>query len=187
MTNVLTTAESNMIRQNNSFARTFCCTLVLTGVVTFLSAISLAGSEPDDGIQLRILLPKSEICVQDKTLGFEIEVRNQSKGKMTLTPSAIGGRVLLSNRPMSIEDGFRSRTISAHPRGSAGLNENVVLEPGGMHRMALEIELDPEFFVIGVYRLKLELFGRFGVIAGKTAYTDLASNEALFAVQECDR
>jgi hypothetical protein len=85
-----------------------------------------------------------------------------------------------------LEDGFRSKNIANDPLPAWKSGNVVTLAPGESHRQVLSLELDPDFFSPGVYRIQISYSGKYG--GDKKAGLFLGrvdSNEALFEVDDC--
>jgi len=138
---------------------------------------------PEGPLLFRIVLAHSSVCVADRHLELESELRNISGHPVSLSPAGITAQVSFTNRACSLDDGFRSNTISTDPAPGWKSDKFVTLAPGESYRQTLRLELDHEFFSPGVYRVQIGYSGRYG--AGKQEGVFLGtsnSNEVLFEV-----
>jgi hypothetical protein len=86
-------------------------------------------------------------------LEVEAELRNTSDRQLTLSPAGLLSQVSFTNRASSLEDGFRSKNSSHDPLPGWKGGKVVTLAPGESYRQVLKLELDPDFFSPGVYRV----------------------------------
>ena len=140
---------------------------------------------PSNPLLFRLVLPRSTVCVGERQLDAESELRNVSEHPILLSPSGIRAQVSFVNRASSLEDGFRSNTISTDPvPGSKG--EVVTLAPGESYRRTLKLELAPDFFAPGFYMVQVGYSGRYGAGGREGLFLGtLNSNEVLFEVGGC--
>ncbi len=141
---------------------------------------------PRGPLLFRIVLPRSTVCVGEHHLNVESELRNVSDHPVSLSPAGIKAQVSFTNRACSIGDGFRSNTISTDPAPGWKAGKVVKLGPGQSYRQTLKLELDPEFFQQGIYRVQIGYSGKYGAADQSELFTGaLDSNEVLFEVSDC--
>jgi hypothetical protein len=151
-----------------------------------VSGSVLAQTTPTTPLLFRIVLPHAVMCVGDRHLEVEAELRNISQHPISLSPAGIQAQVSYTNRACSIDDGFRSNTISTDPAPGWKSDKVVTLAPGASYRQTLKLELDRDFFPAGVYRVQIGYSGRYGVGSQEALFVGtLNSNEALFEVGDC--
>ncbi len=157
---------------------------VALGIV--LSGSMLGQTVSNGPILYRIVLPRATVCVGDRQLEVDSELRNIGQHAVSLSPAGIGAQVSFANRPCSLKDGFRSNTVSGDPDPAWKGGSIVTLAPGESFRKTLKLELDPDFFAEGVCRVRIAYSGRYGG-AGRTGLFVgmLDSNEVLFEVEDC--
>jgi hypothetical protein len=162
---------------------------LLIAAVTVCLAIIPDGSAgqaaPEGPLLFRIVLPHSTVCTGARQLETESELRNISGRPISLSPAGIRGQIQFTNRPSSLEDGFRSNGITADPPPN-WTGKTITLAPGGSYRRILKLELAPDFFTDGIYRMQIEYSGAYGGSGHKGVFTgSIASNEVLFEIREC--
>jgi hypothetical protein len=154
--------------------------------VVVASGAMLGQSTSSGSVLFRIVLPHSMMCVGDRHLEVESELRNVSEHPISLSPAGIRAHVSFTNRACSLEDGFRSTTISTDPASGWKGGKVVTLAPDQSYRQILKLELDPDFFVQGVYRVQIGYSGKYGAGGQAELFSEtLNSNEALFEVGDC--
>jgi len=157
----------------------------------FALGIALSSSMPGQAVSngpilYRIVLPRATVCVGDRQLEVESELRNIGLHPVSLSPAGIRAQVSFANRPCSLKDGFRSNNISSDPNPAWKGGSIVTLAPGESYRKALKLELDPDFFPEGVYRVQIGYSGRYGAVGRAGLFVGmLDSNEVLFEVEDC--
>jgi hypothetical protein len=152
-----------------------------------VASSSMLGQDPSDSpLLFRIVLPHSSVCVGDRQLEVESELRNISEHPVSLSPAGIRAQVSFTNRACSLDDGFRSNTISTDPAPGWKSDKLLTLVPGASYRQTLKLELDRDFFSPGVYRVQLGFSGRYGAGKQEGVFVGTGnSNEALFEVGDC--
>jgi len=160
------------------------------GLAVTLGVLTLCGApgKPTSGpLIFRILLPHSAVCVGDRRIEVESELRDVSDHSIALSPAGVRSQVSFTNRACSLEDGFRSSTISVDPPRDWKEGKIVNLAPGQSYRQTLKLELDPKFFLQGVYRVQIGYSGKYGASdqGGLFAGT-LDSNDVLFEIVDCN-
>src|SRR5208283_452136 len=96
---------------------------------------------PEGPLLFRIVLAHSSVCVADRHLELESELRNISGHPVSLSPAGITAQVSFTNRACSLDDGFRSNTISTDPAPGWKSDKFVTLAPGESYRQTLRLEL----------------------------------------------
>jgi hypothetical protein len=151
-----------------------------------LSGTLLGQATSSDTILFRIVLPHSTACVGDRHLEVESELRNVSDHPISLSPAGITAQVSFTNRACSLEDGFRSNTISTDPVPNWKGGKVVMLAAGESYRQVLKVELAPDFFTQGVYRIQISYSGKYGAGGREDLFLGtLNSNDVLFEVGDC--
>jgi hypothetical protein len=151
-----------------------------------VSGSLLGQARSSDSVLFRIILPHSMVCVGERQLEVESELRNISKHPISLSRAGMRAQVSFTNRACSLEDGFRSSTISTDPAPSWKGGKVVTLATGESYRQTLKLELAPDFFVQGVYRVQIGYSGKYGAGGqGDFFLGTLNSNEVLFEVGDC--
>ena len=138
-------------------------------------------------VLFRIVLPRAVMCVGDRHLEVEAELRNISAHPISLSPAGIRAQVSFTNRACSLEDSFRSNSISADPVPGWKSDKVVTLAPGASYRHAFKLELDRDFFPRGVYRVQIGYSAMFGRSREENLFVgSVESNEALFEIDDCE-
>jgi hypothetical protein len=134
----------------------------------------------------RIVLPHAVLCVVDRHLEIEAELRNVSDHQISLSPAGILSQLSFTNRASSLEDGFRTKSSSNDPLPGWKGDKVVTLAPGASYRQTVRLELDREFFSPGVYRVQASYSGRYGATKQEGLFLGTVdSNEALFEIDDC--
>jgi hypothetical protein len=152
-----------------------------------LAGGTLTQKKPEPPVLFRIVLPCPEMCVGDRYLEVEAELRNISEHPISLSASGIRAQVSFMNLARSLQDGFRSNTISSDPIPDGRSNNVVTLTPGQSYRQPLKLELDHDFFSTGVYSVQIAYSGRYGAGRAEGLFLGTVdSNEALFEITDCE-
>jgi hypothetical protein len=147
---------------------------------------ALAQTAATTPVLLRIVLPHAVMCGSDRHLEVEAELRNASGRAIALSPAGLLAHISFTNRASSLEDGFRTKASSNDPLPGWKSNKVVTLAPGMSYRQTLRLELDPDFFSVGVYRVQISFSGRYGGGKKEGLFVGAVdSNEALFEVNDC--
>lgn len=155
-------------------------------VTLLVPSAVLAQTKPAAPLLFRIVLPRAVMCIGDRNLEVEAELRNISDHTVSLSPAGIQAQVSFTNRASSLEDGFRSKNSSSDPLPGSKDGNVVTLAPGESYRRVLKLELDRDFFSPGVYRLQISYSGRYGGAKKEGVFLGtIDSNEALFEVDDC--
>ena len=161
-------------------------------VAATLSVVAMASepvpsqSTPGGPLLFRVVLPRPDVCLGQRHLEAEVELRNTSTHAVSLAPAGIGAQVSFLERLGSIEDGIRAtgRTAIPDPRWKGG--RVVRLKAGESFRSVFDLDLDPAFFKPGVYSVQVSYSGQLGAGGRKGVFSDwLTANEVLFEVAEC--
>jgi hypothetical protein len=130
-------------------------------IFLFFSAwMLLSLAESDDNLLLRLVVPKSNICVADGQITVELELRNSSAMPVVVDTAAIGTSVSVlalysteKNAPRF--DSFNIIGDSIKPRASP----SITLPPGISHRVVGTFSLDDDFFEeTGFYQIQTDYF-----------------------------
>ena len=156
-------------------------------VVVALSLPSMGQVPPvKSSLLFRIVLPRPSVCIGDDHVKVEAEIRNIGKNPIVLSPSGIRAVLSFTNMACTLEDGFRSNTITADPLKGRKSGEATVHLPGRSYRQTVAVPLDRDFFTEGIYRLTIGYSGKFGATDRKGLFRQsLTSNEVIFEVLSC--
>lgn len=161
----------------------YLCTVLAVGAMTVADGGAQSTTQP---LLFRIVLPHTVLCVADRRLEVEAELRNTSGRQLSLSPAGLLAQVSFTNRASSLEDGFRAMNRSSDPLPGWKDGKIVTLAPGESYRQVVKLELDSDFFTPGVYRIQIIYSGKYGGVKREGVFRGTAdSNEALFEVDDC--
>lgn len=167
------------------FLHARCCVCAVLAIAVMMAA--KASAQPTaQPVLFRIVLPRPVVCIADRSLEVEAELRNTSDRHLALSPAGLLSQVSFTNRASSLEDGFRSKNSSNDPLPGWRGGRVVTLAPGASYRQVLKLDLAPDFFSPGVYRIQISYSGRYGAVEKDGLFLGAVdSNEALFEVDDC--
>ncbi|MFN8007374.1 MAG: hypothetical protein U0V70_10190 [Terriglobia bacterium] len=160
----------------------YLCAVLAVGAMTVDNIDAQSAVQP---VLFRIVLPHAVLCVVDRHLEVEAELRNTSGRQLSLSPAGLLAQVSFTNRASSLEDGFRSKNSSSDQLPGRKDGKVVTLAPGESYRQVLKLELDPDFFTPGVYRIQISFSAGMAGLRKKVSSGTADSNEALFEVDDC--
>jgi hypothetical protein len=164
----------------------YCALLLLLLYGVLVPKNLTAGSKPNkqaDSLVFRIIPVNSSLPSGSKFISIEVELSNTSQKTVRITPVGIGTQVSIAYRGCSMDDGFRDLSTNADPFPDFRATKVISIPPGGTYRQIRKIELEPDFFKPGMYRMSMYFSGSVG--GRKDVFTgDLESNEVFFEIDE---
>ena len=142
-------------------------------------------AEASEDLLLRLVVPKSTICVSDDEITAELEIRNSSRESVVVNTAAIGTSVDVlalysteQNAPRF--SSFQIKGDSIKPQAS----RLVTLSPGTSHRITGTFRLDDEFFhEAGFYQIRTDYFST--DLRDPRRKKNVSSNWVIIFLEQC--
>lgn len=154
-------------------------------VPLFLVLLPLCSAETAENLLLRLVVPKGTLCISDRQISAELELRNSSTEPVIVNTAAIGTSVdvlaLYSTEQNAPRFGsFHVMGDSIKPQAP----RSITLNPGASHRIVGTFVLnDPFFHEAGFYQLRTDYFATDGRDPSRKQH--VSSNWVIILLERC--